>query len=208
MNYPNISKTILIGLCVISMGLISCANKEEASVRVAGRGGAIQGFGSGGAPLNNGTCANNQGGMASLTWNYQSVLNLVSATISPNSFQGICKVNFSANLKFDSYGNAISGSTILIQIVDALVGTSIEGRVIPPYEIQFRNAVNGNYNRGTGQFQVSFSDQYGSFTISGQINGGQAYGKVYFKNEVAVQGFNPAEGLLGDFTMPTSSLLN
>ncbi|MDG0818211.1 hypothetical protein [Bdellovibrio svalbardensis] len=208
MKQSILSKMILGALLAGSLGMTACAKKDDSTVRVAGRGGAVTSGGGSVTPENTATCSNGQTGTGTLQATNEAILALVSATISPESFQGICKKNFSASLKFDSSGNVVSsGSSILIQIVDALVGQVYQGKTIQAYEIQFANAVSGMYNRNTGSFQVTFADSYGSFVISGQVNGANATGSVYFQNNVAVAGYSPVGGTLGTFTIPTAVLI-
>ncbi len=202
------SKILLGAILAGSLGMTACAKKDGSSVRVAGRGGVVTSGNGTTTPGNTATCSNGQTGTGSLQASNSAILALVSATISPESFQGICRTNFSATLKFDSSGNVVSsGSTILIQIVDQLVGTVYQGKTIQAYEIQFANAASGMYNRNAGSFQVTFADSYGSFVIAGQVNGATATGTVYFNNTVAVDGYQPVGGTLGTFSIPTATLI-
>lgn len=203
------TKMILGALFAASLGMMTACAKTDSSsgVRVAGRGGEINTAAAGDSVAvqnNSATCSNGQTGTGTLSASNDAILALVSATISPQEFQGICKTNFSAALSFDSSGNIIAAkSSILIQIVDGLVGTVINGKTIQPYEIQFANAVSGVY-QSNGYFQATFSDNYGQFYIQGNIAGATASGTVSFQNSVAVAGYQPASGNLGTFTMPAS----
>lgn len=217
MKQTILSKMILGALLAGSLGMTACAKKDGSSVRVAGRGGVVS-SGNGGAPTpgNTATCSNGQAGTGTLQADsVEAVKGLVSATISPQSFGNICRVNFSASLKFDSAGAIVgSGSTILLQIVDDWVGQKTnDGKVIQAYEIQFSNANSGVLNRSTGTVQAVFSDSYGSFLISGQVSGSTVNGKVYFNNKVAVDGYSPMPGNntdwvpLGSFSSPTATMI-
>lgn len=208
MKQSILSKMLFGSLVAVSVMMTACAKQDGSSVRVANRGGAIVSGGSSTLPTNTATCSNGQAGTGTLSTTTNAVLALVSATISPQSFGNICKVNFSAVLQFDSAGNIVpSGSTVLIQIVDDWVGQVLNGKTIAPYEIEFTNAASGVYNRASGAFQATFSDAYGSFILTGTVSGATATGSVYFQNTVAVDGYSPVGGQLGTFTIPTATLM-
>ncbi|HWU42940.1 MAG TPA: hypothetical protein VN132_05860 [Bdellovibrio sp.] len=209
MKQTILSKTLLAALVSASLLMTACAKKDDSSgVRIANRGGAVASGGTSTLPNNSATCSNGQTGTGSLSTDTNSILALVSATIAPTSFGNICKVNFSASLKYDASGNIIpGGSAILIQIVDDWVGQVYNGKTLQPYEIQFTQAVSGNYDRGSGSFQAVFQDSYGSFTMSGQVSGATASGTVSFQNTVAVAGYSPVGGQLGNFSISTAVLM-
>lgn len=205
------TKMIFGAIMALSLGMTACAKKDGSSVRVAARGGAVN---ANSAPSDAASCNNSVAGTGQLNASSNAVLALVSATISPQSFGTICRTNFSAALKFDSSGNIVSsGSTVFIQIVDSWVGqATTEGKTIKPYEIQFSNASSGVYNRSSGGFQAVFTDEYGSFAITGTVSGATATGTVLFNNKVAVSGYSPVPGdnswaTLGTFSIPTSALM-
>jgi hypothetical protein len=219
MNSSLISKAFFGGLVALSLGLTSCAQKEGTAVRVPGRGGLINGDvnfisnGSGtpnGIPQNTSTCSDNQTGNGSLQFDVNAVLGLVTATIGQDSFKGICKVNFSARFIFDANGILNpTGSGILLQVIDSYVGMVVNGRTIPPYELNFQNAKGGSYDRSTGKINVQFEDSFGSLTVVGQDNGQMVTGAIYFqnyKNIVTTQ--QPAQGTLGSFSIPRAVLMN
>jgi hypothetical protein len=218
MKQFQLSKLFLGALCVMALGLSACGKKDGSAVRVSGRGGSIPSTSVVGAngqqqqvlPPNTGTCQNHEAGTGSLETSTGMVLGLVSATINPKSFESICRVNFSAKLKFDPNGNISSNNSfVLLQVIDAWVGQTYEGKVIKPYEILFRNVTQGYYNKNTGEIQVSFADGYGTFVINGRVQGAVTTGVVFFMNNVSVDSsISPAQGTLGNFSIPSAALLN
>lgn len=224
MKQSTLSQMMLSALCVITLGMTACGQKDaggSSAIRIAPRGGDITpmspsvGGGGGGAigggtvPSAGATCQNNITGTANLAHDEMGVMGLLSATIDPKNFGRICRVNLSANLKFDATGNLVPGSQmILIQVVDEYVGQVWQNKVIPLYEIQFKSATQGFFDKASGAFQVVFSDQYGTFWISGQVEGINTRGSVYFQNNSNIAGGAGAKGILGNFTIPTAALLN
>lgn len=208
MKQSILSKMFLGAVLALSLGMAACAKKDGGSVRTAPRGGLVQNN----VP-NNATCTSGTGTGTLQVTDVNSVMDLVSATISPTSFSNVCKVNFSAAFKFDSAGNIVnSSSSVLFQIVDGWVGQVVDGKTIAPYEIQFANAYSGSYNRSTGIVQAIFVDNYGGLLVYGQVNGANVTGTVYFYNNTAVSGYTPTSGLnqwatLGQFSIPAATLI-
>jgi hypothetical protein len=134
----------------------------------------------------------------------------VTATIGQDSFKGICKVNFSARFIFDANGILNpTGSGILLQVIDSYVGMVVDGRIIPPYELNFKNAKGGSYDRSTGKISVQFEDSFGNLTVVGQDNGQMVTGAIYFQNyKNIVTNQQPAQGNLGSFSIPRAVLMN
>lgn len=204
-----LSKSVFAAL-LMALALSGCAKKESAGVRMAGRGGATNNT-SGVNPASpykgDVTCTTGAPGTGTLYTSEEEVLRLISATLNPDTFEGICKANFSATLKFDANGAVVkSGSAIFIQIVDSLVGQVSEGQQIKPYEINFTNAVSGQFDRNSNSFEVIFEDSFGTFDIQGRVVGNEAQGTVHFENKTRFDNGTPESGTLGSFRMPLSSI--
>lgn len=87
-----------------------------------------------------------------------------------------------------------------IAIWDSLAGTTDGGgKIIPEYPIHMIGAT----GVAAGQtVNLTFSDAYGSISVSGNIVGGLFQGKMFFKNFVNQNGNSlPNEGLLGHITI-------
>ncbi|UOF02131.1 hypothetical protein [Bdellovibrio reynosensis] len=204
-TFFNKSVSALLLTAVLFSG---CAKKETAGTRVAGRGNNVTQTTVPTSPYTGDvTCSKGAAGTGTLYTTEVEVLGLISATLDPKNFQGICKANFSATLKFDTSGNVVkNGSAIFIQIVDSLVGQMSEGQVIKPYEINFTNAVSGHYDTQSRTFEVRFEDSFGTFDIQGQVVGGEAQGHVVYENKVRYDNGTPESGTLGSFRIPVSAL--
>lgn len=205
-----IFKKSLIAAAVLAAVVMSgCSKKNSASVRTAGRGvpaGAQQ-------LLNNdGTsCAQNQMGKifdlnASPQFESQ-VKGFVSATLDPREIGTISGdinnrtgIDFQGSFQFDPQGNLIpASSTVYIKIVDSFVYDKPNGQAPQPYVVEFLSAVAGRIDRNTGQFEVRFDDNYGAIIFKGQVNQQIVEGMVYYENHTAVEGYQKASGVLGNF---------
>ncbi|MFM6927241.1 MAG: hypothetical protein ACKOX6_02190 [Bdellovibrio sp.] len=208
------NKMILGALMVLSMALTACNKKEAGSaVRVAGRGGSV---------VTSATCPSGQMATGRIydpsnSGSFESVVKIfVSATIAGSSFgtidgsgAGEKGVFLTPSLQFDSAGNIVkTNSSILVKIVDSLVGTQSGDHTIQPYEIQFTNAYSGTINKASRTFNVTFQDQYGYFQLSGSYDNSYASGAVIFQNYTSVDGSSTASAYrMGTFYVPTCGLL-
>ncbi len=142
----------------------------------------------------------------------------VSATLDPAALGTVSGdmsaptgIDFTGALAFDNAGNLIAGSSnINIKIFDSYVGQVVDGETIQAYLIQFGAATSGTLDRQMRQFQVKYSDSYGDIVFQGQYEisaQGLAQGIVTFQNRVAVNGYTPASGTLGNFKILTCAFI-
>lgn len=209
-----INKTVLSALMVLSMALTACNKKDEGSaVRVAGRGGSV---------VTSATCSSGQMATGRIydptnSGSFESVVKVfLSATIAGSNFGRIDGTGTSNNgvfltpsLQFDGTGNIVkTNSTMLIKIVDSLVGTQSGDHTIQPYEVQFTNAYSGTINKTSRTFNVTFQDQYGYIQLSGSYDNNYASGTVIFQNYTSVDGTATGSAYrMGTFYVPVCGLL-
>lgn len=213
------NKSILGVLVLAALSLTACGKKDSSAVRVAGRS-AGTGVTQSTVAVSN-TCSN-----SSMTWGKifdpsaspqfeAQVKSFVSATLDPQSLGAISGnindktgIDFQGSFQFDTQGNLIPGSSsVLIKIFDSYVGQVYNGQTIAPYVVEFTAASEGMVNRTTRQFQVKFKDSYGEVIFQGQYNNQTVEGTVYYQNNTAVTGYQPASGVLGSFRAYTCALI-
>ena len=203
-------------LVLVALTLSACAKKEDSAPRSAGVGVGI---------VNANNAANCSSpstmGMGNIydpngSYNFESqVKGFVSATLDPQSLGTISGnirdktgIDFTGSFQFDSAGKLIpESSTVLIKIIDSFVGQVYNGQPVQTYNIEFKRASAGFYDRNTRQFEVTFADDYGSIKFQGMSDGNLAYGTVYYDNKVAVTGYSPSKGTLGSFTIYSCALI-
>jgi hypothetical protein len=130
-------------------------------------------------------------------------LGLISGGVSGSS------VEVQMQARFTQQGQFISkDSFIEITINDSLVGAmdSETGEPIEPYVVFLDQAVQGNYNSSSGQYQMTFQDDYGSIVVEGSIQGTEFIGLVKFQNAVSWDGSNGQSGILGKIRVPACSI--
>lgn len=219
------NKTLLKVFLAIFMAsfMSACGGKKgmgRTSIRSASGSGGISTAGF------NQKCANGQsavgavfdsGVMSGGTFR-DRVLALVSATMDPSSFGDISGqygastgIDMRLRLLVNGSGQVdASQSQVQLVIYDSFVGqtNNATGSVINPYPITLTGSAVGSVNQATRQFQVTFSDQYGSIRLNGTWNDTQATGVVDFQNTQHYSGGAPASGTLGSFVFPTCALFN
>lgn len=213
------NKSMMGVLVALALSLSACGKKDSSAVRVAGRGTPTGVSQSGGTTPN--TCGN-----ANMTWGkiydpYASsafesqVKGFVSATLDPQSLGTISGnindktgIDFSGSFQFDTAGKLIpASSTVVIKIFDSFVGQVYNGQTIVPYVVEFKQASEGMIDRNTRQIQVRFKDSYGEIIFQGQYDNTTVQGTVQYQNYTAVNGYQPAAGILGSFRAYTCALI-
>lgn len=140
---------------------------------------------------------------------------LVSATMDPSKFGEIsgqygAQTGIDLRLRLLQSGTgAVDASRSQLQLViyDSLVGQSNgSGGTYQPYPITITGSATGTINQAGRQFQVAFSDNYGTVQITGTWDQTQASGTVIFQNKTHFNGGMPATATLGAFVFPTCAL--
>lgn len=140
---------------------------------------------------------------------------LVSATMDPSKFGEVsgqygAQTGIDLRLRLIQMGTGqvdSAQSRIQLVIYDSMVGQpNSSGGTIQPYPITISGSATGMINQSTRQFQVSFTDQYGTLQINGTWDQTQAKGTVVFQNKAHFSGGMPASGTLGVFVFPTCAL--
>ena len=209
----------------LSAVLAACGQRggstSRSNVRAAGPGTHLnvstQGFMS---QCSNGTSAVGAifdgGGTTTVGGSFRDrVGQLVSATMDPASFGDIsgqygAQTGIDLRLRLLALGTGqVDGQQSRLQLViyDSLVGQpKSSGGTIEPYPITITGSATGVINQATRQFQVSFSDQYGTIQLSGTWDQNQASGTVVFQNRTHFSSGMPASGTLGNFVFPACAL--
>lgn len=219
MNTSILKKASMGLLLFVALGLSACAKKEGSATRVAGRS-------NGAAPIPNtpNTCTQGQSNVGKIygtDYRFENdVKGFVSATLSPDQLGQIgydinspTGIDFYANFQFDSNGQVVPQNTnVKIRIFDSYsVSQNGQPAMVQPYEISALQAHSGSIQRNNGMagsFNVVFKDEYGEFAFNGSVNqNGIASGTVTYRNYVAVSGYSPASGNLGQFTMYACALI-
>jgi hypothetical protein len=131
---------------------------------------------------------------------------LVSPTMDPQAVGDIISIMVKGMVGIQSNGVFTPDSGLELIITDSYVGTTQDGATIDPITIRLRGNVAGTINFPQSA-NVSFTDEYGTITISGtfanasQQNPGTFTGRVDFQNKTAVNG--KSGGTLGQFSIPT-----
>lgn len=212
MNTSILKKTGMGLLLFVALGLSACAKKEGSATRVAGRS-------NGAAPIPNtpSTCSNGQvsvGNIYGTNFNFENdVKAFASATLSPDQLGQIgyqlgspTGVDFYGTFQFDSNGQIVAqNSNLKIEIIDSYAVSKLVGR----YVIEMNQASTGSIQRESSMspFSATFKDEFGEITFNGSIQNGLATGTVTYRNYVAVSGYTPAAGTLGQFTMYACALI-
>lgn len=211
MNTSILKKASIGLLLFVALGLSACAKKEGSATRVAGRS-------NGAAPIPStpNTCTGQQtnvGKIYGTSYSFENdVKGFVSATLSPDQLGQIgydinspTGIDFYGSFQFDSNGQLVpQNTTVRIRIFDSYaVSQNGQPAMVAPYEIVVNQAFSGSIQRSgsMSSFNVTFKDEYGEFTFRGNVNqNGIASGTVSYRNYVAVPGYSPASGTLGQFT--------
>ncbi|AHI06140.1 hypothetical protein BDW_08200 [Bdellovibrio bacteriovorus W] len=218
MNTSILKKASMGLLLFVALGLSACAKKEGSATRVAGRS-------NGAAPIPNtpNTCSQGQSNVGKIygtSYNFENdVKGFVSATLSPDQLGQIgydinspTGIDLYGSFQFDSNGQIVAQNTnVKIRIFDSYaVAYNGQPAMVQPYQISAEQAYSGSIQRSgsMSSFNVTFKDEYGEFTFSGNVNqSGIANGTVTYRNYVAVSGYSPASGTLGQFTMYACALI-
>lgn len=217
MNTSILKKAGMGLLLFVALGLSACAKKEGSATRVAGRS-------NGAAPIPNtpNSCSTGQtnvGNIYGTNYNFENeVKAFASATLSPDQLGQIgyqlgspTGVDFYGTFQFDSNGQIVAqNSNLRIEIIDSYaVSQNGQPPLVGRYVIGMQQAFSGTIQRGSSMspFTVTFKDEFGEITFNGSIQNGFATGTVTYRNYVAVSGYTPAAGTLGQFTMYACALI-
>ena len=111
--------------------------------------------------------------------------------------------------RFTQQGQFIAQDSFLeITIYDSFVGQtdSSTGEPIEPYVVSLEQASQGSYNSTTGQYQITYQDEYGSVLVEGSVQGSEFVGVVKFQNFVSWNGASGQSGVLGTIRVPSCSI--
>ncbi len=131
---------------------------------------------------------------------------LVSPTMDPQAVGDIVSIMVTGNVGIQANNVFTADSALQLVITDSYVGHTEDGATIDPITIRLRGNAAGTINFPQ-QATVSFTDEYGTITISGTFanasaqNPGTFTGRVDFQNKTVVN--NKSGGTLGQFTIPT-----
>ncbi len=199
-------KKSLLKILVVSFALaitVACGKKGSDGASVSARDARVTGAGilpqGVGAP---GAIASIQFSAAQQVTVNQNAKILVSATMNPEALGDVQSIEVSGNIGVQASGQVTNDSAFQIVIKDSYVGTTSGGDVIQPVVIRVSNATGTAYN---GQVNMTFSDSYGTITVTGSyVNGSNFTGSVSFRNSAG--GVNGVlQGTLGSFNVQTCS---
>lgn len=206
------NKAILV-LAAVALTMSACAKKSTSAVRVAGRSNVSA------SDIQNGNCSTSSAGKVYDSANPTSfearVKAFVSATMDSNllgSIEGAIDAKTGIDLfptfKFDSSGNVdLAGSNFTMKIFDSYAKTYYQGTYIEPYTIQFFQASSGSINRAARTFTITFKDEFGDITFTGNYGSQVVSGTVSFNNYTSATGGQTARGTLGQFSIHSCSLI-
>lgn len=144
------------------------------------------------------------------------VADLVSATLEPSqvgnisgSGSGATGVDLLMNLKFSSNHSIDSNSSQFRLIIrDSYVGQiGFDAQKIEPIEIVHGGGsqLTGSYDPNTRNLAVTFTDEYGTIQVYGQIQNDALVGTVSFNNFVSWDGGAAKSGTLGSIQAQSCS---
>jgi hypothetical protein len=125
---------------------------------------------------------------------------LVAPTMPADSVGDINSVEVTGNVGFQSNGQVTNDSVIQLVIRDSYVG-NVDGQTIDPITIRIRGATGSISNP---QANMTFSDEYGTITVTGTWTAQTFTGTVSFVNRKAAEN-GDNKGTLGQFSIATCS---
>lgn len=209
---------------VVAVSLVACGSRSDsgrANIRTSTAGtsaalGAAAGFAE--------KCSNGQSAVGAIFESSTTQIGgsfrdrvggLVSATMDPSKFGEIsgqygAQTGIDLRLRLIQQGTGMIDSTqsrIQLVIYDSLVGQSNgSGGTYQPYPITITGSATGQINQASRQFQVAFSDNYGTIQVTGTWDQTQASGTVVYQNKTHFSGGMPASATLGAFVFPACAL--
>ncbi len=213
--------------------LSACAKKSNTSTNRSGttlRGNGIVGPNGGlnTSQLANTRCTDGSSGWGRLyddgtlsgTAFRDAYANFLSAVMDPqylgnldgSSYSSSTGVNMELKLKIVNNQLDLSQTRFTMEINDSNVGQAgSDGQTMTAITVGYSNASSGqisNVNGNTGNFQLVFTDSYGTVNVTGNFNGTEARGNVTFTNTASYDSSSPRSGKLGTFYMKSCGLFN
>ncbi|MBX3042058.1 MAG: hypothetical protein KF789_15235 [Bdellovibrionaceae bacterium] len=204
-----VSRLQLMVFLLAAALLVGCGGVQDSRVGTsAGMAGA---FG--------GTCADGTSAVGEVyeasndsTKMTEQARGLVSATLVPTSLGTVpARGGIDLELKIPrnllASGSFLTGASlsgkIRLLIKDSWTGTvdTTTKKTIQAYPVSISKISNAGRN-AFGSYEVVFSDQYGSMTVTFTSTGQRVSGTISYQNLIHVQGQTPASGLLGSFSIP------